>query len=225
MPLVQTEAVGFAEYHKIETLFERDRATFVVDPARLKASVLATIRDWDVTEKIDGANIRVMLSESGEVSFGGRTNAAQIPADLIQHLIRAFQQDKLKSAVWIDGTPVEAILFGEGYGPGIQKGGGFYRSDKSFILFDVLVAGKWWLDHEAVTDVAQKLGIDVVPYLGRMTLGQIVELVRTPFPSKLGTAMAEGIVARPIETLFDKRMQRIIIKLKTKDFVSGKRWN
>ena len=34
---------------------------------------------------------------------------------------------------------------------------------------------------------------------------------------------AEGIVARPIETLFDKRMERIIIKLKTKDFVPGRR--
>lgn len=223
MPLVQTEVTGFAEYHKIETLFERDKTTFVVDPSKLKSSVLATISEWDVTEKIDGTNIRVMLSEAGEVSFGGRTNAAQIPADLIRHLIRAFQQDKLKSAMWLDGTPVDVVLFGEGYGPGIQKGGGLYRADKSFILFDVLVAGKWWLDREAVDDVAAKLSIDVVPYLGRMALKGIVELVRAPFASKLGTAMAEGVVARPIETIFDKRMERIIIKLKTKDFVAGKR--
>jgi len=223
MPLVQTEVVGFTEYHKIETLFERDKESFVVDPAKLKASVFGTIREWDVTEKIDGTNIRVMLSDAGEVSFGGRTNAAQIPGDLVQYLIRTFQQERLKSAMWIDGTPIEAILYGEGYGPGIQKGGGLYRADKSFILFDVLVGGKWWLDREAVNDVAAKLGIEVVPYLGRMTLGQIVEHVRTPFPSKLGTAMAEGVVARPIETLFDKRMSRVIIKLKTKDFIAGKR--
>ena len=223
MPLIQTEVNGFAEYHKIDTLFERDKSTFVVDPTKLKSSVLGTIRDWDVTEKIDGTNIRVMLSESGEVSFGGRTNSAQIPGDLVQCLIRTFQQDRLKSAMWIDGTPVEAVLFGEGYGPGIQKGGGLYRADKSFILFDVLVGGKWWLDHEAVSDVAQTLGIDTVPYLGRMKLDQIIELVRVPFASKLGTATAEGIVARPIETLYDKRMNRIIIKLKTKDFVAGRR--
>ena len=36
MPLVQTATVGFAEYGKIETLFERDKATFVVDPTKLK---------------------------------------------------------------------------------------------------------------------------------------------------------------------------------------------
>lgn len=218
MPLIQTAISGFAEYHKIETLFERDKATFTVDPSKLKASVLGTIREWDVTEKIDGTNIRVMLSESGEVSFGGRSNAAQIPGDLVQYLVRTFQQDRLKTATWIDGTPTEAVLYGEGYGPGIQKGGGLYRSDKAFILFDVLVGGKWWLDREAVGNVALKLGIDTVPYLGRMTLDQIVEQVRRPFPSKIGTAVAEGVVARPIETLFNKRMERIIIKLKTKDF-------
>lgn len=222
MSQIQTEINGFSEYHKIETLFERDKSTFVVDPTKLKASVLGTIREWDVTEKIDGTNIRVMLSEAGEVSFGGRSNSAQIPGDLVQYLVRTFQQDALKTAVWIDG-PVEAILYGEGYGPGIQKGGGLYRADKAFILFDVLIGGKWWLDREAVDTVAQKLGIDVVPYLGRMTLDQIVEHVRTPFQSKLGTAIAEGVVARPIETLFDKRMSRVIIKPKTKDFVSGKR--
>jgi hypothetical protein len=223
MPLIQTQVEGFSEYHKIETLFERDKTTFVVDPSKLKSPVLATIREWDVTEKIDGTNIRVMLSEAGDVSYGGRSNAAQIPGDLVQYLIRTFNPEPLKAAMWVEGTPIQAILFGEGYGPGIQKGGGLYRSDKSFILFDVLVGGKWWLSHCAVREVALKLGIDTVPYLGRMTLDQIVELVRKPFPSKLGTAMAEGVVARPIETLFDKRMERIIIKLKTRDFVAGKR--
>ena len=221
MKAIQTEA-GFCEYPKIETLFERDKMTFVVDPAKLKAPVLGTIQEWDVTEKIDGTNIRVMLSESGEVSFGGRSNAAQIPGDLVQYLIRTFQQDQLKATLWID-EPQEVILFGEGYGPGIQKGGGLYRADKAFILFDVLVAGRWWLDQAAVEGIAAKMGIDLVPYLGRMNLSQIVERVRTAQPSKLGTAMAEGVVARPIETLFDKRQKRIIIKLKTKDFVAGKR--
>ncbi len=211
------------EYHKIETLFERDPATFVVDETQLKASVLGTIREWDVTEKIDGTNIRVMLSETGEVSFGGRTAAAQIPADLVQYLIRTFQEDMLKAVLWLNpDEPVSAILYGEGYGPGIQKGGS-YRPDKAFILYDVLIGDQWWLNREAVDEIAGKLGIDTVPYLGRMTLEQIVESVRRPFPSKLGTAIAEGIVARPIETLFDRRMKRIIIKLKTKDFVAGKR--
>ena len=212
------------EYDKIDTLFERDPSSFVVDTSALKASVLGTIGVWDVTEKIDGTNIRVMLSETGVVSFGGRTDASQIPADLVQYLISTFQQDRLKAVLWLKPEePVSAVLYGEGYGPGIQKGGGLYRVDKAFILFDVLINGQWWLNRDAVEDIACQLGIDSVPRLGRMTLNDIVELVRRPFASKIGTATAEGIVARPIETLFDKRMKRVIIKLKTKDFTAGKR--
>jgi hypothetical protein len=55
-----------------------------------------------------------------------------------------------------------------------------------------------------------------------MPLEQVVNLVRDPFPSMLGTAIAEGIVARPIGTLFDRRGERIIIKLKTRDFAPRK---
>lgn len=222
MSLIQTAVVGLPEYHKIDTLFERDKSTFVVDPAQIKYAVLRTISEWDVTEKIDGTNIRVMLSAEGEVSFGGRSNNAQIPGDLLKYLVRTFQQQNMKEVLWRDG-PVSVVLYGEGYGPGIQKGGGLYRKDKAFILFDVLVDGKWWLERAAIEDIAGKLGIDAVPYLGRMTLDQVVEAVRVPFPSKIGTAIAEGVVARPIETLFDRRGERVIIKLKTKDFVAGKR--
>ena len=220
MPLIQTAVAGFPEYHKIDTLFERDER-FVVDVNRLKKSVIGTISVWDVTEKIDGTNIRVMLGEDGTVQYGGRTDAAMVPADLIKYLMLTFPAESLRAAFWIDGVPTSAVLYGEGYGAGIQKGGS-YRSDKAFILFDVLVGGKWWLDWDAVCDVAIKLNIDRVPFWGRMTLDEIVNLVQPGFASMIG-GQAEGIVARPIETLFDKRGERLIIKLKTKDFKPGRR--
>lgn len=221
MSLIQTSNTG-TEYHKIDTLFERDPKTFIVDPTKLRHPVYATISQWDVTEKIDGTNVRVMLHADGSVSIGGRTNKAQMPTVLMGDLHEHFTEELMQQAFCASGTPVDAILFGEGYGAGIQKGGA-YRPDKGFILFDVLVAGKWWLDKEGVDDVAAKVGCEVVPYLGRCSLPEIVELVRRPFRSRIGTGMAEGIVARPIETLFDKRGERIVLKLKTKDFVVGKR--
>jgi hypothetical protein len=220
----------YMEYPKIETLFERDPNTFVVDPTRLKKSVLGTIREWDVTEKVDGTNIRVTynpmivapdspISSPGPVvKFNGRTDNAQIPGDLIQYLIKTFPPGLFEPSFQ---APV--ILYGEGYGAGIQKVGKLYKPDKGFILFDVLIDGQWWLDTKQVSDVAEKLGISSVPYLFRGTLDDIVKQVQTGFPSEIGDLPAEGIVARPIETLFDKRHERIIIKLKTKDFVSGKR--
>jgi hypothetical protein len=215
MGLVQTAVEGFAEYHKIDTLFERDEK-FAVDPDRIKKPVLRTISLWNVTEKIDGTNIRVMLGQDGKLSFGGRSDNTQLPADLLMYLVNTFHAEDLKRVFWLDNVPVRAILYGEGYGAGIQKGAA-YRADKAFILFDVMV-GDCWLDWEDVRDVACKLGIDTVPYLGRWTFDEIVRYVQNGFKSAIGTAQAEGIVARPLEALYDKRKRRIIIKLKTKDF-------
>jgi ATP-dependent RNA circularization protein (DNA/RNA ligase family) len=218
------------EYPKIETLFERDER-FVVDPTRLKKPVLGTINLWDVTEKIDGTNVRVMMDTSGKVTFGGRTDNAQMPTGLLQQLMETFTTEKMIFAFSQPNQPqVCAILFGEGYGAGIQKGG-CYRPDKSFRLFDVLVDEKWWLDWLDVCDVADKLGIKTVPYLGQWTLAEIVERVKPGIRSvvaeqeapMVNEVKAEGIVARPIQALFDKRGERIIIKLKTKDFIGGKR--
>jgi hypothetical protein len=216
--MVQTVIEG-PEYPKIDTLFKRDDATFVVDPTKIKSPVLATIAEWDVTEKIDGTNVRVMLSANGDVSFGGRSQRAMLPAEFIQTLIAMFPSNKMRE-LWVE--PTQIVLYGEGYGAGIRKGGA-YRPDKSFILFDALVDGKWWLERDAVNEVAAKLGIDTVPYLGRMSLSEIVALVRLPFASNIGMGLAEGVVARPIGTLFDGRGERVIIKLKTRDFVAGRR--
>jgi hypothetical protein len=213
---------SFQNYHKIETLYDR-KGDFSVDSNKIRKSVYCTISPWDVTEKIDGMNIRVMIDVDGKVRFGGRSNSAQLPTDLYQFLYEKFSPENMKK-LWITGEPTKVILFGEGYGAGIQKGGG-YRLDKSFMLFDVLVADKWWLEQENVIKVAGSLGCNIVPYLGMMTLEQITELCRVGFTTKVigGSCKAEGIVARPIETLFDKNGDRLVIKLKTKDFLGGKR--
>jgi hypothetical protein len=113
-------------------------------------------------------------------------------------------------------------LYGEGYGAKIQKGGGNYRDDQSFRLFDVQV-GRKWLDWPNVEDVAHALGIDIAPVvMHRASIGQAVELVEgfTSYVSredgKLGI-LAEGVVARTIPYLYDWRGDRIMWKLKTKD--------
>lgn len=222
------------EYPKIQTLFERNE-DYSIDPTKLKRPVYGTIKEWDVTEKVDGTNIRVIYQPKGctinalgetteahenNIQFRGRTDNANTPGDLLQNLAKLFPVDKLTAQFQ---SPV--VLYGEGYGAGIQKVGKLYRPDKSFILFDVLVDGTWWLDTKAVADVAESLGCDVVPYLGRMTLSEIVEHVQGNPISQLveGSIPAEGIVARPLETLFDSRHERVILKLKTSDFKAGKR--
>lgn len=215
-----------SEYHKIETLYERDEKTFFVKPGVYKNRTYSLLKSWRWTEKVDGTNIRVIWKpaitdgEKGRpesLTFGGKSDNAQIHADLIKWLYESVSTERLREIF-----PAEdAVIYGEGYGAGIQKGGGDYSPVKKLIVFDVLVGGKWWLSHENVSDVAQKLGLAVVPDFGEMTLEQATEFVRQGFKSQCAVNAgkdAEGLVGRPLECLFDKKGARLIVKLKTKDF-------
>lgn len=214
-------------YPKIDTLFERDSDFNVTDV--LRNPVIATINEWDVDEKVDGTNVRVMFVKDAAgapiVRFGGRTDNAQMPTDLLKYLQDTFTLEKLLGVFGADGSVPDVVMYGEGYGPGIQACGGRYRKDKSFRLFDVLINGKSWLDVKTREGIASSLAIKTVPYLGRMGFEEIVALVKEGFSSITasedggdGELEAEGIVARPIEPLYDRRHNRLIIKLKTIDF-------
>lgn len=205
------------EYHKILTVFERDEATKY---RTLKEGVWACPEFgylantfWTFTEKVDGTNIRVMIGR-GDLDYGGRTNNAQIPAPLINSLNDKFLPLRPKLT---EIFPDTACLYGEGYGAKIQKGGGNYRPDQSFVLFDVRV-GDWWLKRPNVEDVASKLGLDVVPIIGQGPLENAVDMAREGFNSRWGDFRAEGVVMRPAVELLARNGKRIIAKIKCKDF-------
>lgn len=207
------------EYHKIDTVFKRDPATnfkaLVLGDYAQDAFAYLCNNEWVFTEKVDGTNIRVMI-DGGTLRFGGKTDAAQIPAFLVEKLQQRFipQVDALREAF-----PDGGCLYGEGYGARIQKGGGNYRGDQDFVLFDVRV-GEWWLQRDAVEDVAKKFGLDVVPIIGCGTLHDLVRLGREGFNSKWGPFEAEGVVARPAVELKTRNGQRIITKIKHRDFAN-----
>lgn len=170
---------------------------------------------WVFTEKVDGTNIRVMLKD-GAVTFGGKTDSAQIPAQLVMRLNERFLPlaDKMQGIFGCD-----TCLYGEGYGAKIQKGGN-YRADQDFVLFDVKV-GDWWLQRADVEDVAQKLGLDVVPIIGEGTLHDAIAAAKAGITSTWGDFQAEGIVARPKTELKTRNGRRIITKIKCRDFVGS----
>src|SRR3990167_6713222 len=82
------------EYHKIETLYERDEKTHRLKPELiLKNPVYGIIKTWIFTEKIDGMNIRLiwkpdtgMQGRPESLQLGGKTANAQIHADLITNI-------------------------------------------------------------------------------------------------------------------------------------------
>lgn len=207
------------EYHKIDTVFKRDpntkfKSLILGDYSQDAFGYLAN-NEWVFTEKVDGTNIRVMIG-AGEVTFGGKTEDAQIPANLVQRLQERFLPQK---AALVEAFSDGGCLYGEGYGARIQKGGGNYRQDQDFVLFDVKV-GDWWLQRSAVEDVAQKFGLDVVPIIGRGTIADMLAMAREGFNSTWGPFAAEGIVARPAVDLKTRNGSRIITKIKHKDFAA-----
>lgn len=170
---------------------------------------------WVWTEKVDGTNVRVMW-DGHSVTFGGRTDKAQIPAHLVNRLNELFggtDKEEIFEQHFGD-TPV--ILFGEGFGEKIQKGGGLY-GPVDFILFDVFVGGMW-LKREDVESIASVFGIKVVPIIGIGPLPLAVDTIRRHPVSRLRDAELEGIVCRPAFELQDRRGNRIIVKIKCRDF-------
>lgn len=208
------------EYHKIETVFERDTAgSKKLIEGQYRNPTVDYLKNnfWEWTEKIDGTNIRIHW-DGHQVSFGGRTDRAQIPADLVNRLNELFGGETNAQMFEQKFGETEVTLYGEGYGAKIQKGGGLYKSDGvDFILFDVHV-GNVWLHRYSVEDIAKAFGIDVVPIILRGDIDDAVDFVKSKPMSTIGTAPMEGLVGRPMEELRDRRGNRVIVKLKVRDF-------
>lgn len=206
------------EYQKIQTVFLRNPETkfktLLEGQFALPEFEYLQNNIWEFTEKVDGTNIRVIFKDN-QITFGGKTDRATIPASLANKLNDIFLPLKGKfTEIFKDA---EVCLYGEGYGSKIQKGGGNYRSDQDFVLFDIKI-GPWWLQRTDVIDIALKIGLDVVPIIGEGTLLEMVEIAKTGFSSVWGEFLAEGIVARPKTELIARNGKRIITKIKHKDF-------
>src|SRR5574344_88112 len=112
------------EYNKILTVYERDNKTKKLIEGKFVNPSIEYLKDniWNFTEKIDGTNIRI-LWDGHKVTFGGRTDNAQIPSPLISRLNDLFGGEKNAQLFEQKFGDMEVMLCGEGYGKGIQNGG------------------------------------------------------------------------------------------------------
>ena len=205
-----------SEYHKIQSIYLRDPATkhktFLEGQYSIPEFEYLENSLWVATEKVDGTNVRVYWDvEAKKVSFNGRTKDAQMPTFLFDKLIELFPVEKFLQ------FEHSITLYGEGYGAKIQKGGGDYIQDGcGFILFDVFCG--CWLERNSVEDIAAKLSIPTVPIFGEAYLRDFVDLCKRGFKSALKDSEPEGFVIRPKVELLTRRGQRVITKIKIKDF-------
>ena len=208
------------EYHKIKNIYERDPNTKKINEDKYTDDILQFLEDniWEFTEKIDGTNIRIIWN-GHKVSFAGRTDKAVIPVELSNRLFELFggEANEQLFEQKFGATPI--ILYGEGYGKGIQNGG-LYSEKQDFILFDVKIKENWQT-RESVEDIANYFGIKIVPILLTGTLKEGVEFIKNKPLSKVGQkeCLIEGVVGRTKIELNDRFSNRVIVKIKVKDFI------
>ncbi len=206
------------EYHKIYSPFVRDQVTNKLIRGEWSRPEFGYLSDkkWIATEKVDGTNIRVMWNGK-DVVLGGKTDAASLPADLVRVLQEKFMTIGARQKFAEKFADKHVCFYGEGYGAKIQKGGGNYRPDQGFVLFDVKI-GDTWLNIGAVAGIAESFEMEIVPTVKEGTLAELIEFVESRPKSTYGDFESEGIVARPEMVLLDNNRQRLITKIKVKDF-------
>ena len=208
------------EYHKISTVYERatDGSKKLIDGLYRDATTEYLSRlEWIWTEKIDGTNIRVHW-DGHKVEFAGRTDRAQIQAELVNKLGRYFGTAEAEELFEQVFGEKDVIIFGEGYGRKIQAVGSRYKPDGvDFIVFDVMINGNF-MPRAAVVEIASAFGVDAVPIIQIGTVDDAIDFVKLKPMSRFGDAPMEGLVGRPLHELKDRCGNRIILKIKVRDF-------
>jgi len=213
-------------YRKIQTVFKRDPETkyrtLLMGEYSLPEFEYLKDAEWVFTEKVDGMNMRIRWVDE-KCTFAGKSDNAQIPGRLNERMVALCEQ---LAPQFSEKFGVQSVcLYGEGYGAGIQKGG-YYQESQEFILFDVKMGNVEqgvWASRLEVEETARECKLGIVPVFGEGTLDDLVELCQIGNANLLSEVAnedhpAEGIVARPRTELRTRYGDRVITKLKVKDF-------
>lgn len=214
-------------YPKIYAPFER-HANDPGNPLRNKLDIgnwlrpefgLLASTNWEWTEKVNGTNVCVIWN-GYNVRFGGRGNDAQMPLRLVDTLKEMFPEELMEQQ--FGKSP--AVLYGEGHGPNVADGSGVYGKDVGFSLFDVFARDAqkqfdWWLLRDNMEKVAQGLGIGIVPVVFHEPVSVAIRVVSGGLESQWGSFPAEGLVGKPPLGILGRDGDRLMMKIKTKDFL------
>lgn len=203
-------------YQKIFTPFHRDEVSKKLNIEKYSEysplnKIYELINLWEFTEKLDGANISIKYKD-GLIDIKGRTEASEPPKEIIN-----FINEKI-NLPYLESIEKEIIIYGEGYGGKIQRGKSGCLKEK-FIGFDVNI-NDIWLSSKNAKEIINNAGFDFVFSYGLMTLKEASKFVQEGFFANMSDVpvQAEGLIGRTIEPLFLSNGERLILKLKTKDF-------
>lgn len=217
------------KYQKIDTVWKRDADNYyTITPGVYSSDVLEALSgiDWAWHEKVHGRNHRVIWrGESGGggapiIEHRGKSDRADMPEYLMKAVEDMFTPIMMRDVF----GDTDVCLYGEAYGRKINSGSG-YSDEHSFCLFDVRI-GDWWLEMSDVRDIADQLGLEYPRVVGTGPLEDACRLIEDTLHCKLETEIGdaqepgpiEGLVLRPTVQLFDRHGERILSKIKYKDY-------
>lgn len=207
------------EYRKIANVFKFDAKYKNIVGLNEPFNSLKNLI-WVGTEKVDGTNIRIIW-DGYKIEIKGRTDNAQFQGELYDTLSQMFLTKEMEYVFEQIFENKEVVIYGEGYGPKIQTGGGLYSDKPKFIVFDINIDGHY-LKRANVLDICEKLNLDVVPDIFLGTIDEAKKFVSKHPSSTINEKHEmEGLVLElPLE-IFDKNGNPLKCKVKYCDMVKG----
>lgn len=185
--------------------------------AKYAEPVLADGEEVVITEKIHGANARIVRTADGVVHVGSRTQWKREDADeLWWPAVRA-------SGIYVDSIPPGFVIYGEVFGQVQDLTYGHDRgAPASFRMFDIYDANTGsWMDYDEAVGFAEVLGIPVVPTLHRGPWSRDL-LSLAEGPSTLASHTREGFVVRPVKERWHRRVGRVVLKMVGEGYLTRK---
>lgn len=113
-------------------------------------------------------------------------------------------------------------IYGEYYGKKVGPGGNYDPNGNHFAVFDICIQG-WYVLIGMLTEMCNNLGLNMAPYFGQRTLAEAETIVARGFKTMVPDAankdyIEEGLVCRPTFPICDARGNRVIVKVKYKDY-------
>ena len=222
--MIKLAKIKQKRYHKINALYNRNNDNFKLEIGNFCKPEFEILKDiiWVGKEKIDGTNTCILYNcRTNEFDFHGRNVDYIDDKNLQEYLISIIDVEKFKKTFKQKPDMPDTIvrIFGESYGAGIQSGGRYSKTFK-FIVFDIII-GDFCLKTELSEKLAKKAGFEYTPIIFEGTLKEAEEIVTNGFTSLISedpTLIAEGLVLIPKVDLFTRMGERIITKIKHKDY-------
>lgn len=171
------------------------------------------------SEKIDGTSVGIKW-DGERISFIGHTDKSQFNPRYLEYLQNRFGTPEFESCVEEIFGDKPVIIYGEGISKDYNVHYGF--PDGEFIMYDIQFDNGKFAERDVVYEVANKLDIKM-PFESQMTLDEAIEYVRARPQSVLNSEYKmEGLVLRPMVELYLNNGERVITKIKVKDFVDCK---